>query len=122
MTTDYYDQFCRIADEMNRTRASSKPEISYELFADALVWTDEYPEGYKQRLGAFDCIKLLLRYRTTLILGNPDALLKPYWDEARALFPQWAGFDAARQREDERLRAIYERYHSDGLDWVEQLG
>ena len=121
MTTEYFHEFGSIADEMNRTRASSGAEISYDVFADALVWSDEYPDRYRGRRKRFDCVKLLLRYRTTLILGDPDPFFEPFWDEARELFPLWAGFDAARQCEDEQLRSIHEQYHRKATEWIESL-
>ncbi len=50
----------------------------------------------------------MFRYRTTLILGRPDARYGGYWEEARKLFPEWPGFEPRRQSPE--LRPVYERF------------
>lgn len=108
MDIDYFAHLERIAVEMDRTRVSPDAVIGYNVLADALFWSDEYPHDITGRIEQFDCVKLLLRYRTTLLLGSPDDLFRPYWERARELFPNWAGFSPARLIPSEELRSVYE--------------
>ena len=105
---DYFEELSRIAAEMNRTRPSPDAEVGYDLLTDALVWSDEYPGERAGRLEDYMCLRLLFRYRTTLLLGNPDDFFKPYWDRAMELFPDWAGFCPTRLSCTEELRRFYE--------------
>jgi hypothetical protein len=66
----------------------------YDLISGALVWRDEFP-----LVGDSDAIALvryLLRFRTSVIIGQPDVQLEPYWQEAAKLCPDWPGFAADR--------------------------
>jgi hypothetical protein len=92
---DWLPHFERLAPKMDRVRARPNAKRSYHLFADAIVWSDEYPDS-PGRMSEFDCLKLLFRYRTTVLLGEPDLMLKPYWERALELFPNWAGFSPER--------------------------
>lgn len=109
MEIDYLEKLERIANEMDQTRVQPEAAIGYDVLADALVWSDEYPHNITGRRSEFDCVKLLLRYRTTLLLGKPDDLFRPYWDLAKKRFPHWAGFCPARLAMTEELRQRYER-------------
>lgn len=116
MSTAYYlEALRRIADEMDRTRASPDAVVGYDVSADALVWADEYPSRPRGGLRQFDCVKLLLRYRTTLLLGDPDESFKPYWDLGIELFPNWAGFSPTRVNPTDELRELYEYHRKRGL-------
>jgi len=108
MVIDYFDSLDRIAREMDRTRVAPDATVGYDVLSDALVWSDEYPRDIAGRLAEFDCVKLLLRYRTTLLLGKPNDSLRPYWDHGRRRFPNWAGFCPERLTATEELRAQYE--------------
>jgi hypothetical protein len=108
MHIDYFAELDRIANEMDQTRILPDATVSYDVLADALAWSDEYPRNIGGRLAEFDCVKLLLRYRTTLLLGKPDDFFKPYWDHARERFPSWAGFGSTRLTTTEELRTQYE--------------
>jgi hypothetical protein len=109
MDTDYFEHLKRIAGEMDQTRSLPGATADYDVLAGALVWSDEYPGDFGRRLAEFDCVKLLLRYRTTLLLGKADDALRPYWDYARERFPNWAGFSPARLAMTEELATLYER-------------
>ncbi len=76
--------------------------------SDALVWSDEIPDLDKGNVRDFHCLRFVFRYRTTLILGAPDARFRGYWEEAHNLFPDWPGFEAGRQ--STALRPVYERF------------
>ena len=93
----------------------------YDVLADALVWSDEYPKDIPGRHHEFDCIKLLLRYRTTLLLGAPNDFFRPYWERGKELFPNWAGFCIARLTPTEELRKFYERRKRIGENYTRRL-
>jgi hypothetical protein len=103
------ESFEDIASEMDHTNVNPEAVLQFDLFADALLWSDEYPPPRKDRLGDITCVRVLLRYRTTFLLGNPDQRLKPYWDQALLMFPNWAGFTPHRMKPTEELRNFYEK-------------
>jgi hypothetical protein len=107
---------------MDRTRVVPDATVGYDVLSDALVWSDEYPSNIAGRLAEFDCVKLLLRYRTSLLLGKPDDSFKPYWDHAKERFPDWAGFCSTRLVATEALKAQYEHDRKSAMRRVERFG
>lgn len=73
--------------------------------ADAIYWTDEIPDT----LDTFseNCIRFVLRYRTTLLIGQPDERWKTHWEKAKHAFGAWIGFNAERCRRSEEISRIY---------------
>ncbi len=120
MTIDYFKRLARIAADMDQAQFSPIAEIGYDAFADALVWSDEYPRGITASVPEFDCVKLVLRYRTTVLLGKPDDFFKPYWDRAKELFPNWAGFHPSRLKATDELVRLYEDYSAEALRGLER--
>ncbi|MBN1910367.1 MAG: hypothetical protein JW818_11550 [Pirellulales bacterium] len=114
MSVDFFACLEQIAGKMDQARFSPEAKIDYNLFADALVWSDEYPSDIEGQRADYDCVKLLLRYRTTLLLGNPDNTFKPYWEAGKRLFPNWAGFHVSRVTPTEELRQQFESFHARG--------
>jgi hypothetical protein len=86
-------------------KAKKNAAIAYSLLADGLYWSDEFPE-FEDSLSD-DVIRFLIRYRTTLILGQPKKKLERLWTEAGRQFPEWIGFDAARRTPNAKLQALY---------------
>jgi hypothetical protein len=104
------ESFKDIASELDRTTASSEAVLSYDLLADALVWSDEFPPPRKDRLGDITSIRVLLRYRTSILLGKPDTSLKLYWDWALKMFPNWAALCPERLKPTEEIVKFYEEH------------
>ena len=99
----------KIASILNCLQFDPTAIPKYHLFAGALFWTDEFPTNVAHCKEDFDCVKLLLRYRTTLNLGCPDENLRQYWELGQRLFPNWIGFRPNRvQWSDEYLRYYHE--------------
>ncbi len=121
MNIDYFENLDRIASDMNQAQVVSDATVGYDVLSDALVWSDEYPHNITGRLDEFDCVKLLLRYRTTLLFGEPDADLKPYWEYAKERFPNWAGFCLVRSTRTEKLWTHYERDRKSAMRRVERF-
>ena len=104
-----------ISEMMNKLSEKQAKLPKYEFMSDALFWDDEFPERKlrKPKWEAFGTMRLVLRYRTTLILGRPEDDYKKAWDAAQALFPHWVGFAVSRCEENmmladefRRLRAV----------------
>jgi hypothetical protein len=96
-----------IAGAMNALVKSSEATIQYDMLAGALWWSDERPAI--GQIEDSDCLRPVFRYRTSLIISEPEPAYLPYWLAARKAFPQWPGFDLERCRPDESLVALYRR-------------
>jgi hypothetical protein len=112
---DFFAQFTRIGRELDATRARADASIGYDVLAGAVVWSDEYPLDLAGRVADFDCVKLLLRFRTTVILGDADESLRAYWCEGQRLFPNWAGFRPERIAPTPELRDYYEKSNAGAM-------
>jgi hypothetical protein len=102
------ESFKDIASDMDRTRIDPQAVLQYDLLADALAWSDEYPANSRCPPAELGSIRVLLRYRTTVILQSPDERLKPYWEQALLIFPNWAGFAPDRSKPSAELVEYYE--------------
>ena len=113
MTTDeeIFGEYKRMAPLMESMRRARRPQIRYHLLADAIYWSDEMP-GSLESLSE-SCLRFILRYRTTLILGTPDEKWKPCWQEAKQSFPNWIGFLPGRTSRSTKLGQVYEKLESE---------
>lgn len=105
----YLNSLSVIAEQLNQLPVASNPTVGYDLFADALVWSDEYPKEMAGRVRSFDCLKLILRYRTAIICGDEEAELEVYWNAAKQLFPKWPGFLQLRCSRSTELQQEFDR-------------
>lgn len=80
-------------------------KVSYELFSDALIWEDEEMMGLED--DELSCLRALLRYRTCLMINEPDESLKDIWDRAQKDFADWIGFREDRCSATPELIKIY---------------
>jgi hypothetical protein len=108
-----------IAHLMRALQRSSDAKMFYELLSDSLVWTDEIPEVEASQVGGLRALRFVFRYRTSMMLGTPEARYRPYWDEAQSLFPDWPGF--AADRRDASLRSAYESFRVEAIRDMEAL-
>jgi hypothetical protein len=82
---------------------------SLELLSGAFIWSDErYLEfvAYCSHDGVLTYWEPVI-YRSSLILGRPDAESRSGWKELRQACPNWPGFRA--ERSSESLRKDLER-------------
>ncbi len=105
-TEDIFEEYSRIAPSMELVKPKCFPKIHYHLLADAIYWSDEIPERDVSDFSE-NCMRFVIRYRTTLILGEPDPKWEPYYEEAKRQFPKWIGFQKKRNRPSNRLKKIY---------------
>jgi hypothetical protein len=96
------------ADHLNSIRRPKVfRKVFYELMSGGLVWTDETQPSTPWEVT--NALRLIVAYRTSLLLGEPRGELKPYWDEALELFPRWVGFRPERQEPTPKLLEVYRR-------------
>lgn len=94
--TQISEEFHRIAPAMESMQRHFDATVSYHLPADAIYWSDEIPASLS-RFGE-NCLRPVLHYRTSMILGKPEDRWREYWDEATQRFPNWIGFCVERTR------------------------
>ncbi len=109
MSIDYFEKLSIIAQEMDGLCPMARAKIGYNVLADGIVWSDEYPLNLAGRSEDFDCLRILWRYRTSALTEEPDEKWRPYWDHARSLFPNWAGFEPRRLLPSEAIKKLRER-------------
>ena len=95
-------------------------ELKYDGFADAVYWDDEIPDGLTPEIT--DLIRVVLRYRTTLLLKEPDPTWTLVWTIAKESFPNWIGFSEDRTTPNDRIAAFYEENAGLFLSDLDQLG
>ena len=73
-----------LVSSLTRLKRSESSKVRYELLSGSLVWSDELPSdsGYNK-----DCLRYVLKYRTGLIIGEPDSAFATVWQEALRLYP-----------------------------------
>jgi hypothetical protein len=113
MHDEWIARLAEIAHAMNGLAKSPNATVGYELLSDSLWWSDELPAD-GPTLGE-DCLRLILNYRTGLIINQPKPEFLGYWHAAKRAFPKWPGFAVERCTPDEALAAIYRRSASSGM-------
>jgi hypothetical protein len=109
-------QYKHMKNAMESCVPAKNAKIDYHFLADAIYWADEVPDG----LDSFseNCLRIVLRYRTTMIIGNQEEKWKPYWDAAKSEFPNWIGFNAARCCKSQKNASLYSSFRSKAMDSV----
>ena len=109
------DQLANIADDMKAMKVQADADLYYDLLSDSLQWSDEIPPLGNHSPRDFWCLRLIFRYRTTLILQQPDQEFEEYWIGGKKLFPQWAGFHPTRCLPNREFVDLYEQRKSTGM-------
>jgi hypothetical protein len=101
-------KFQAIAAHLQSLAKNPQAMPHYDLFADALVWSDEVPSPLPIADQNIDvtCLRGVWHYRSSMILGKPEERHRPAWEAALELFPLWPGFDPARR--EFTWRSFYE--------------
>lgn len=93
---------------------------TYDALSDSFWWSDEtWPEFIQScRTNRSWALRYLLGYRGTLIRGQPDDTLWPFWDQIARQCPNWPGLTGERcsatllpalESASRRARASFER-------------
>jgi hypothetical protein len=94
-----------VAPLMRELVFSEHARAVYDQISGAVIWSDEFPPAHRLRtVRNWAVIRFVFRFRTTLILGEPEEEYRVVWDRARELFPGWPGFDPRRCSLDQRPR------------------
>src|SRR5262249_23740868 len=110
----------KLAGYLRGLKADPAAQAFYDLFADALVWSDELPHPDSEVVEDFRPAELrgVWRYRTLLILGQPGERFRNAWEEAMKCFPTWPGF--AQERRDLALADTFNRLRETAMrKWEE---
>jgi hypothetical protein len=107
---DILAQFALVGNMMIGCRYDRNAVIKFHLLADAIYWTDEIPPDLDSFSG--NCLRFVLRFRTSLIVEQPDERCRRYWETALSQFSNWIGFRDERCRPSEALKAKYFRLRS----------
>ncbi|HZZ73558.1 MAG TPA: hypothetical protein VFE24_14995 [Pirellulales bacterium] len=121
MTPNWMEQLAAISTDMNNVRLRTDAVLQYNLVADGIAWSDEYPSGMAGRTKDFEVLKLLFRYRTTLLVGEPFEPFRQYWFRALELFPDWAGFAPKRLIPSDELIDFYKTRKDRDLRHLERI-
>lgn len=95
-----------IAKELESLELIPTATLHYDVFSDALTWSDERPRHRRAR--DLWCMRPIFRYRTGLILGLELEEFKESWNAGKSIFPSWIGF---RQERCEPNAILVETYH-----------
>ncbi|GAA5497216.1 hypothetical protein Rhal01_03409 [Rubritalea halochordaticola] len=100
-----FEQYRKMSHTMNLLNTPSSGDPLYHLMADALYWIDEIPKHLD--VDSENSLRVILRYRTSLILNEEDAQYREYWSFAKECFPQWVGFQSERCCPSKHLKEYY---------------
>jgi hypothetical protein len=91
--------FAAIAPCLNCLQADPQARLIFDMFAAALVWSDEVQpvEDLDLLFANIGKIRGVLHYRTTLILGAPREQFRSAWEEVQELCHNWPVFIPARR-------------------------
>ena len=94
------DRLSNAAARVRECRFDAESRMRYDLMSDSILWEDEIPTPFN---GDSLAIRLLFRYRTTVLLGKPNHELECYWRLGMSLFPDWPGFTPSRNTPSQEL-------------------
>jgi hypothetical protein len=106
-----FDPLQTLADHAEHLNAvcspACSPKVFYEIMSGALVWSDE--TNHETPIEVIWALRMIVAYRTSLMLNKPREEFKPIWDRALSLFPRWVGFRPERRQPTAELLQIYRR-------------
>lgn len=105
--TPYLEQLRRISSVMESLKKKDTATLQYHPLADAVYWSDEVPSDLGPE--AEDALRFLLRYRTALLIGQPEDEWRCFWEVGKQAFPNWIGFSQARVTASKSVVEFYRR-------------
>lgn len=115
MSTDMNAEITRLASVMNDLKSHEDSLRKYHMMSGAFVWDDEMPSVV---IGEDVALRYLLRFRTSLLIGSPIESLRPNWEFAKIMWPNWPGFSAERCEYSETLKCEYDEIQSKEEDFL----
>ena len=111
MKHDYSDPMSALREHADHLNAICRPgfraQVFYELMTGGLMWRDE--TNSKTPGEVVNSLRLIIAYRTSLMLDEPRTEFSELWDEGLYLFPKWIGFRLDRRTPSPKLMEIYRR-------------
>jgi len=105
---DFFRTLADHAAHLNAINApADSPKVRYEFMSGGLVWSDETND--QTTIEAIWALRLIVAYRTSLMLEEPRDEFQAIWDHANALFPKWIGFLPERRQPTAELLATHRR-------------
>jgi hypothetical protein len=95
-----------IAPSMESLEKRENAHMFYDVLSGSIVWSDELPGASPV---SSDCLRFVLKYRTGLLVGEPEPSFEPFWQEAHRRFPHWIGFSPDRTTYDQKFSIYYNR-------------
>lgn len=117
--SDLQYQINALAPCLNELERDDDAEVNYRIFIDAFVWSDEMPA---ESLGDEELVfNYLLRYRTSLLIGQPIVELEPYWEAARLAWQGWPGLSPERCRYSDDFKQKYDKFQANEDGYFESF-
>ncbi len=92
-----FNQICRV---LNDFEESANAHSGFDGMSGGFKFSDEVPKdpsALGPLLEPMICVlRYLWAYRISLVAGNPNASMEPWWIAVRDLAPGWPGFKDAR--------------------------
>lgn len=101
---DWLSELESFADILEHLPHQPEASVMYEIMSDALVWSDEV--GHQIR-GLTWAVRPLFRYRTSMLIGEPDDRFAEEWEAAKRIVPGWIGFRPERCTPSKELKELY---------------
>jgi hypothetical protein len=99
---DYLDS---LIVRLKTLRKDDKATPFFDQMSGAFIWSDEKVDGVTvEEMG---CMRAINRYRTSLIVQESDLRFQSLWEEFRAKYPDWIGFDPVRCSPNRDLQFRY---------------
>ncbi len=114
---------------LNTTTRQVDATVKFDIFS-GFRFSDERPpcmaEATDYSLPFVTLMRFLLAYRMSIVKGSPRVEFEPYWEMARELAPNWAGFSQDRCSESAlqyvaAWNANYEQFLKDELEMERHL-
>jgi hypothetical protein len=80
-------------------------EPFFDYMGGAFIWTDERLRGLE--LYEMGCLRAIFRFRTSIVVQEPDERFQSLWNALKNKYPKWIGFAPERCSPN---AALAERY------------
>jgi hypothetical protein len=105
--------------KLNDLKSDSSAEVFYDLMSGGLVWSDEQVTNLtREEMG---CQRALFSFRSGLITNEVRERFQTIWDQARAEFPEWIGFQDSRCQPNEELGRLIHKSKKSSERYVRRL-
>ena len=118
MAADMNAEIERLAPFLWSIKKQESADVEYRIFSDAFVWSDEIPD---EPIGDDLALKYLLRYRTSLLIGQPIAELESYWEAAKIAWQGWPGLSPERCQYSVDFKEKYDDIQANEDEFLESF-